>query len=159
MATPRQGRPLEQVIVSPSERVTLEQWTRRRWKAQGLAQRARIVLAGLTGRNDTEVGRELRLTPQTVGRWRRRFQQDRLDGLLDEPRPRAPRRITDAVIERVITNTLKRRRAMRRTGSTPAMAKTSEGSPRRRWRALGRRLPSAAPRGDVQALERSTLHR
>ena len=80
-------------MVSPSERITLEQWTRRRTTSQGLAQRARIA-------------HELRLTRQTVSRWRRRFLEKRLDGLVDEPRPGAPRRITDAMVERVITDTL-----------------------------------------------------
>ena len=93
-------------MVSPSERTTLEEWTRRRTTSQGLAQRARIVLACVSGRTDTEIARELRLTRQTVSRWRRRFQTKRLDGFLDEPRPGAPRRITDAMVERVIADTL-----------------------------------------------------
>jgi hypothetical protein len=91
MAT--RGRPTVRVTISPSERTLLEQWARRRTTAQGLAQRAQIVLACAAGRSNSEIAAELRITRQTAGRWRRRFVAKRLDGLLDEPRPGAPRRI------------------------------------------------------------------
>jgi transposase len=139
MANARRGRPSERLVISPSERATLEQWTRRRSTAQGLADRARIVLACATGRHDTDVGRELGLTRQTVGRWRRGFQQDRLDGLLDEPRPGAPRRITDAMIERVITATLETTPRDATHWSTRAMAKgagLSQSAVARIWKAF-----------------------
>jgi len=139
MATTRRGRPSERLILSPSERATLAQWTSRRSTAQGLAQRARIVLACALGRNDTEVGRELRVTRQTVGRWRRGFQQHRLDGLLDEPRPGAPRRITDAMVERVITDTLETTPRDATHWSTRSMAKTaglSQSAVARIWKAF-----------------------
>lgn len=139
MATARRGRPSERVILSPSERATLTQWTRRRSTAQGLAQRARIVLACALGRNDTEVGRELRVTRQTVGRWRRGFQAHRLDGLLDEPRPGAPRRITDAMVEQVITETLETTPRDATHWSTRSMAKTaglSQSAVARIWKAF-----------------------
>jgi transposase len=106
MPKTRRGRPVERVIVSPSERITLEQWSRRRTTAQGLAQRARIVRAAVSGAPDTTIAAALQLTRQTVGRWRRRFVAQRLDGLVDEPRPGAPRRITDGMVERVLTTTL-----------------------------------------------------
>ena len=106
MPKTRRGRPAERVIVSPSERTTLEQWSRRRTTAQGLAQRARIVLAAVGGEDDTAIAAHLKVTRQTVGRWRRRFLAQRLDGLVDEPRSGAPRRITDAMVERVLTTTL-----------------------------------------------------
>jgi transposase len=139
MGQARRGRPSERLVISPSERATLERWTRRRSTAQGLAQRARIVLACSTGRHDTEVGRELRLTRQTIGRWRRSFQQHRVDGLLDEPRPGAPRRITDAMIERVITDTLETTPRDATHWSTRAMAKTaglSQSAVARIWKAF-----------------------
>ena len=159
MGQARRGRPSERLVISPSERATLERWTRRRSTAQGLAQRARIVLACSTGRHDTEVGRELRLTRQTIGRWRRSFQQHRVDGLLDEPRPGAPRRITDAMIERVITDTLETTPATRRHWNARAMAKTaglSQSAVARIWKAS---CAAAPPRRDVQALEGPALHR
>ena len=57
-------------------------------------------------RDNRDVAEELRGTRQTVGHWRRRFVERRLDGLYDEPRPGAPRRVSDADVERVITKTL-----------------------------------------------------
>ena len=136
----RRGRPTDRVIVSPSERTTLQQWMRRRTTAQGLAQRARIVLASAAGRTDIEIARELRLTRQTVSRWRRRFQQKRLDGLVDEPRPGAPRRITDAMVERVIADTLETTPRDATHWSTRTLAKQVAVSPSavgRIWRAFG----------------------
>jgi transposase len=140
MADRRRGRPTERIIVSPSERTTLEQWTRRRTTSQGLAQRARIVLACVSGRTDTAIARELRLTRQTVSRWRRRFQSKRLDGLLDEPRPGAPRRITDAMVERVIADTLETTPRDATHWSTRTLAPQAAISPSsvgRIWRAFG----------------------
>ena len=64
--------------------------------AQALAQRARIVLGCAAGETHTALAGHLRMTKQTVGKWRARFLATRLDGLLDEPRPGAPRTITDA---------------------------------------------------------------
>ena len=139
MAHARRGRPTDRVVISPTERTTLEQWTRRRSTAQGLATRASIVLACATGRPDTDVARELRVTRQTVGRWRHSFQAHRLDGLLDEPRPGAPRRITDAMIERVITDTLETTPRDATHWSTRAMAKhvgLSQSAIARMWKAF-----------------------
>lgn len=140
MANRRRGRPSERMVVSPSERTTLEQWTRRRTTSQGLAQRARIVLACTSGRTDTAIGHELHLTRQTVSRWRRRFQQKRLDGLLDEPRPGAPRKITDAMVERLIADTLETTPRDATHWSTRTLAPHVEVSPSsvgRIWRAFG----------------------
>src|SRR5262245_3385433 len=83
------------LVITPV-RTTLERWVRRWTTAQGLAQRGRIILVGAVGQAAPAIAAELRLTRQTVGKWRRRFVQKRLDGLVDEPRPGAPRRITDA---------------------------------------------------------------
>jgi transposase len=113
---------------------------RRRTTAQGLAQRARIVLACAAGRTDIAVARELRLTRQTVSRWRRRFQHKRLEGLVDEPRPGAPRRITDAIVERVIADTLETTPRDATHWSTRTLAKQVAVSPSavgRIWRAFG----------------------
>ncbi len=140
MANQRRGRPTARVIVSPSERTTLEQWARRRTTAQGLAQRARIVLACAAGRSATEVAAELRITRQTVGRWRQRFLERRVDGLVDEPRPGAPRRITDGMVERVITDTLETTPRDATHWSTRALAKhagLSHSTVGRIWRAFG----------------------
>src|SRR5215471_14738727 len=102
----RTGRPIPPLILTTDERDTLERWVRRPTTARALAERARLVLACAAGKTNTVVARELRLTKQTIGKWRTRFLRRRLDGLLDEPRPGAPRTITDAQVERVLTRTL-----------------------------------------------------
>ena len=102
----RTGRPIPPVTITADERETLERWTRRASTAQALAQRARLILSCAAGKSNTRVAHELRLTKQTVGKWRTRFVTKRLDGLLDEPRPGAPRTVTDADVEAVLTRTL-----------------------------------------------------
>lgn len=102
----RLGRPVPRFVLSPSERITLEQYARRPTTAQGIALRARIVLRCATGATHTAIAADLGVTIQTVGKWRTRFVALRLAGLLDEPRPGAPRKITDAQIEHAIATTL-----------------------------------------------------
>jgi transposase len=102
----RRGRQLAPLKLTTDERETLEQWTRRPKTGQALAQRARVILESVTGKSNTEVARRLRVTNQMVGKWRMRFLEKRLDGLLDEPRPGTPRRLGDAEVERVLTMTL-----------------------------------------------------
>src|SRR5260370_17549042 len=96
----RTGRPLAPVSVAKDEREALERWARRPKSAQALAQRARIVLECASGRPNTAVAQGLGVTHQTVGKWRQRFLERRLAGLLDEPRPGAPRQVGDAHIHR-----------------------------------------------------------
>ena len=102
----RTGRPVTPMSVTADERETLERWARRPKTAQAMAQRARLILACADGRSNTAVAHTLGVTRPTGGKWRARFLVKRLDGLLDEPRPGAPRRITDADVERVLTLTL-----------------------------------------------------
>ncbi len=97
---------LEPLVLSDAERLTLESWARRRSTAQGLAQRAQIVLACARGWNNTVVAARLNSERKTVARWRTRFLRDRLDGLADEPRPGVPRTITDVQVEEVVIRTL-----------------------------------------------------
>jgi len=135
----RRGRPSSRLIVSPSERATLEQWVRRRSTAQGLALRARIVLACTSERTDVDIAQELRVNRSTVGEWRRRFHRARLAGLLDEPRPGTPRRITDRMVERVITETLETTPRDATHWSTRSMAKAtgmSQSAIARIWKAF-----------------------
>jgi transposase len=102
----RTGRPKAELVVLAHEREALERWARRPSSAQALALRSRIVLGCAEGQSNQAVARAERVTPQTVGKWRRRFVQRRLDGLLDEPRPGQPRKISDEQVEQVIVKTL-----------------------------------------------------
>src|SRR5215831_15516596 len=133
------GRPKAALVVTNAEREALEQWARRPKTGQALAQRARIVLACATGIPNTAVAKRIGVTMQTVGKWRARFVHHRLDGLLDDPRPGAPRRITDAQIEAVVTRTLESTPRAATHWSTRAMAaKTglSQTTISRIWRAF-----------------------
>jgi transposase len=134
----RTGRPIPPLTLTTEERETLERWTRRPTTAQALAQRARIILSCAAGKTNTRVACDVRVTKQTVGRWRTRFLTARVDGLLDEPRPGAPRTISDAQIEAVLTRTLESRPADATHWSTRSMA-TASGLSRstvnRIWRA------------------------
>jgi len=94
------------IELTEGERETLERWTRRRRSAAGLAARSRIVLACAAGQTNMAVAAQLGVSVPTVRRWRGRFAERRLDGLLDEPRPGQPRKITDEQVERVIVRTL-----------------------------------------------------
>ena len=128
------------VVVSPSERDTLEGWVRRSKTSQALALRARIVLACAEGRRpDAEIARDLGVDRHTVGKWRSRFIDQRIDGLLDEPRPGAPRKISDRDVERLITTTLESKPKGATHWSTRSMAQVtgmSQSAVSRIWRAF-----------------------
>src|SRR5438034_10540337 len=133
------GHWMPELTVSADERETLERWARRPTTAQALAQRARMILACAEGRPNDHVARGERVTRQTVGRWRARFVSKRLDGLLDEPRPGAPRQITDEHVERVVRWTLETKPQDATHWSTRAMAKRSglsQSAISRIWRAF-----------------------
>lgn len=108
--------------MTDAQRVVLEGWVRRRTTCQALAQRSRIVLECAEGHSIMEVSRRLRVTPDTVRTWRRRFLDRGLDGLCDEPRPGVPRKITDADVERVIVKTLEEKPENATHWSTRSMA-------------------------------------
>jgi len=116
------GRPKSPLILTDDERQKLETWARRPKSTQRLATRARIVLACAEGLDHAAVAQRLRLNRSTVGKWRQRFLIDRLEGLADEPRPGAPRTITDAKVEEVITRTLETKPKAATHWSTRSMA-------------------------------------
>jgi transposase len=89
------GRPLTPITLTDDERVKLTMWSRRPTTAQRLALRAKIILAATGGQSNTAIATELRIPLCTVGRWRRRFLDRRLDGLTDNPRSGAPRALLD----------------------------------------------------------------
>jgi transposase len=128
------------MTLTAEESNQLMEWTRRHKTSQALALRARIVLACQQDRAHGEIARQLRTTRQTVGKWRSRFARLRLDGLLDEPRPGAPRTIDDAKVEHVITQTLHQQPRDATHWSTRAMAKAagvSQTAVVRIWHAFG----------------------
>ncbi|MER6304426.1 IS630 family transposase [Kitasatospora sp. NPDC001539] len=94
------------LVLSMAERQVLQGWVKRRTTAQGLALRARIVLACAEGGSNLAVASRLGVNRGTVTKWRARFLRERLDGLCDEPRPGVPRTITDAQVEEVVVRTL-----------------------------------------------------
>ena len=102
----RIGRPIPELVISEEERNTLQSWARRPKSAQALALRAKIILDCAAGKTNTEVADQFRVTKQMIGKWRARFVERRLDGLLDEPRPGTPRKVSDTEVERVLTTTL-----------------------------------------------------
>jgi transposase len=104
----RRGRPVVELVLTEDETETLQRWARRPKSSQALALRCRIVLGCAAGDTNKQVAEELGVSAQMVCKWRQRFVDKRLDGLADEPRPGAPRTITDAAVEELIVATLER---------------------------------------------------
>jgi transposase len=132
------GPAAPRVEVSAGERDQLVPWTRRRTSAQALALRARVVLLATEGLSNTEIAERLGVDRATVRKWRGRFVEQRLDGLLDEPRPGRPRTISDAMVEEVIVRTLETTPADATHWSTRSMAAQvglSQSAVARIWRA------------------------
>jgi transposase len=128
------------ITLSDDERCKLLDWARRPTSAQRLALRANIVLAAAAGRSNTAIAADLRVTLPTVRKWRVRFTDARLEGLADEPRPGAPRSITDAQVEAAVTRTLEARPADATHWSTRSLARDlglSQTAISRIWRAFG----------------------
>lgn len=128
------------IVLSEAERDKLELIASRPKSSQRDATRARIVLACAEGMSNTEVAARTATTVQTVGKWRTRFSEQRIDGLTDAPRSGAPRTISDKTVEEVLTKTLEgvpghlthwsRRKMARETG----IGQTSVG---RIWMTFG----------------------
>src|SRR5215216_3914889 len=131
---------LTDLVLSEEEAETLRRWARRPKTAQALALRSRIVLRCSRGGSNTEVAEELGVQRGTVAKWRSRFVSDRLDGLLDEPRPGRPRTISDEQVEAVIVKTLESAPKDATHWSTRSMAVESgltQSAVSRIWRAFG----------------------
>lgn len=132
--------PVVPIELSEAEREQLESWSRRRTTAQALAQRSKIVLLIADGLRPGEVAARLDVHRNTVTRWRRRFEAERLDGLVDEPRPGQPRTITDAMVDEVITKTLETAPRDATHWSTRSMAAEvglTQSAVHRIWKAFG----------------------
>ena len=134
------GRPKAALVLSEAERGQLEALTMRRKTAQALALRARIVLGCAEGSDNKAVAARQRVTQQTVSKWRARFVEHRLDGLLDAARPGAPRTIDDARVDAVIAKTLESAPTGATHWSTRTMARETgmtQTAVSRIWRAFG----------------------
>jgi transposase len=134
------GRPTKSLNLTAEERDKLAMLARRPKSAQAMAMRARIVLGCDEGLSNRAVAKKLQITGATVCKWRERFRVNRLEGLLDEPRPGAPRSIADEQVEAVVTKTLESMPANSTHWSTRLMAKKaglSQTAIVRIWHAFG----------------------
>jgi len=128
------------LVLSDAERTELKSLAARRNTAQALALRARIVLGCAEGTQNKDVAARLQVDRATVGKWRRRFVERRIDGLRDEPRSGAPRTIEDERIEAVIVQTLESMPPDATHWSSRGMSKAcglSVSTVQRIWRAFG----------------------
>jgi transposase len=132
--------PVVSVELTGAEREQLESWSRRLTTAQALAQRSKIVLLVAEGLRTGEVAQRLGVHRNTVAKWRGRFVAERLDGLVDEPRPGRPRTVTDSDVDAVITKTLESAPKDATHWSTRSMAAEvglTQSAVHRIWRAFG----------------------
>lgn len=100
------SRPTPAVTLSPEERAHLERQVRRHRLARSLSERCRMILLCADGLTSKAVAETLGVHEHTVGKWRRRFLVQRIDGLLDEPRPGRPRSIPDDQVAEMVERTL-----------------------------------------------------
>jgi transposase len=136
----RTGRPKVPVVLTDDERQRLEMLARRPTSAQRVATRAKMVLQAAAGCSNREAADHLHVATQTVCRWRERFRLTRLDGLFDEPRPGAPRKVLDDQIEEVIIKTLETKPKDATQWSTRSMGREthlSKATVCRIWHAFG----------------------
>ena len=136
----RTGRPKQALILTDEERDRLQSLAHRARSQPLLARRARLVLACAEGLDNKTVARKMRASLGMVGKWRSRFLKARLEGLYDEPRPGAPRKVSDAQVEQVVIQTVESTPRGQTHWSTRGLAKASGLSRMtvsRIWRAFG----------------------
>lgn len=134
------ARPKVEIQLTSDERDELERLSRRSRSNRHVALRAKMILASASGLSDVAVAAKLRVSNVTVGTWRKRFADTRLDGLYDEPRVGGPRKITDEQIEAIVVQTLETTPKGRTHWSTRKMAEKagiSHASVGRIWQAHG----------------------
>ena len=134
------ARPKAMLVVTDPQRVELERLARRARTNRHVAMRAKIVLASEQGLTNIAVAAKLRTSHVTVGKWRKRFIEHGVEGLYDEPRPGAPRKLSDEDVEAIIVKTLETKPQGRTHWSTRKMAEkagVSHSSVSRIWQAYG----------------------
>ncbi len=134
------GPPKTEVVLNHAERAHLESLAQRSQTAPQIARRARIVLPCAAGHDKRVIARKQRLAPETVSLWHGRFARERMEGLQDEPRPGAPRKVSDAEVEAIVVRALEPKPEGATHWSIRSMAKAC-GSSRmmvsRAWKACG----------------------
>ena len=134
------GRPKQPLSLTEEERGRLQSLAHRARSQSLLARRARVVLACAEGLDNKAVAKKLRCSLGMVGKWRSRFLKQRLEGLYDEPRPGAPRTVSDAQVEQVVIRTLESTPRGETHWSTRGLAKAtglSRMTISRIWHAFG----------------------
>ncbi len=125
--------------LTDAEREQLRRWARWRKSSQALALRARIVLGCASGMTNKQVAEREGVSLPTVGKWRARFCELRLDGLGDDPRPGRPPSISADQVEDVVVATLESTPTNATHWSRASMAERSglsKSSIGRIWRAF-----------------------
>ena len=136
------GRPKAELRLTNKERETLQRFAKRRALWNAIVMRSKIVLRCATGAENQDVAEDLGVSEAMVGKWRKRFVERRLDGLLDEPRVGRPRSVTDAQVERVVDKTLHDRPKKGTHWSSRSLAKEigmTQSTVGRIWKAFGLR--------------------
>src|SRR3712207_2548152 len=149
------GKAAVAIELTTPERQELESLARAHRTGQAMARRARIVLAAAAGLENKAICTEVGADANTVSKWRRRFAADRLDGLLDEPRPGTPRKIGDDEIAETIRLTLETAPPGATHWSLRSMAKAVGYAPstiHRIWRAFGLQPHRGKPSGDAEGV-------
>ena len=138
------GRPMAVLVLSDEERSYLERQARRRRVARSISDRCRMILRCADGLTNKAVAAEIGVHEHTVGKWRRRFLKERIEGLSDEPRPGRPRTLTDDQVAKVVERTLSATPADATHWSLRSMARES-GLSHTTMAHLGRLRLAAAP--------------
>src|ERR1700752_5030035 len=121
----RTGRPKRPLVLTDDEQERLQSLAHRARRPPVLARRARVILASAQGLANPGVAKQARCSLGMVNKWRSRFLKKRLEGLYDEPRPGAPRKVTDAQVEKVVIQTLESTPRGQTHWSTRSLAQAS----------------------------------
>ncbi|QDV09841.1 Chromosome-anchoring protein RacA [Planctomycetes bacterium Poly30] len=134
------GRPKAELVLTTEEKAELQRLARRRNVGVVVAERARIILECGKGLENIQVAERLGITNQTVGKWRKRFIDSRLDGLSDDFRSGRPRSVSDRDVEKIVDTTLHKDPKAATHWSSRMLAEQLGVSPtavQRVWRAFG----------------------